>query len=223
MCREKTTGEIVAVKKMRKDNMYQKNQIMHVRTEKEILVSCKSEWIVNLRNSFQDDYFLYLVMDFLPGGDLMSLLMKRDILSEDEARFYIAEMILAIEACHKMNSIHRDLKPDNILINRNGHIQLSDFGLSKLSDNNFFPMSTELKEKELRENEIINTISPSGSINLKNIFKREEIKNRKKNRLVLKLLIFRLPILQLVLLIILHLRYFLKVDMGKKLIGGRWV
>ena len=118
---------------MRKEDMLSKNQIMHVRTEREILTSAKIPWIVNLKYSFQDETYLYLVMDFLPGGDLMSLLMKKDILTEDEARFYIAELILAVEAVHHLNCIHRDLKPDNILIDKNGHIQLSDFGISKLA------------------------------------------------------------------------------------------
>jgi serine/threonine protein kinase len=118
---------------MRKEDMLSKNQMMHVRTEREILTTAKIPWIVNLLYSFQDDLYLYLVMDFLPGGDLMSLLMKKDILTEEESRFYIAELILAVEAVHKISCIHRDLKPDNILIDRYGHIQLSDFGLSKLA------------------------------------------------------------------------------------------
>lgn len=70
-------------------------------------------------------------MEYLPGGDLMTLLMKKDILTEDEAKFYIAESILAVDAVHKLNYIHRDLKPDNVLIDRNGHIKLTDFGLCK--------------------------------------------------------------------------------------------
>ena len=70
-------------------------------------------------------------MEFLHGGDLMSLLMRKDILTEEEGRFYIAETILAVEAVHKLNYVHRDLKPDNILIDINGHIKLSDFGLCK--------------------------------------------------------------------------------------------
>ena len=70
-------------------------------------------------------------MEYLAGGDLMTLLMKKDILSEEESRFYIAQMILAVESVHEMNFIHRDLKPDNVLIDKNGHIKLSDFGLCK--------------------------------------------------------------------------------------------
>jgi serine/threonine protein kinase len=162
--------------------MFQKNQIMHVRTEKEILTSARSEWVVNLRYSFQDDYFLYLVMDFLPGGDFMSLLMKKDILTEDEAKFYTAEMILAVEDVHKMNTIHRDLKPDNILIDKKGHIQLSDFGLSKLSENSFYPMSSNMKEKEI--DDTITNATPSGNNNIKTNIKKEDVKNRKRNRLV---------------------------------------
>jgi serine/threonine protein kinase len=87
-------------------------------------------------------------MDFVPGGDLMSLLIKKDILSEEESRFYIAELVLAIEAIHKLNCIHRDLKPDNILIDREGHIKLSDFGLSKLSDQAFFPITGQFNIPE---------------------------------------------------------------------------
>lgn len=88
-------------------------------------------WVVELKFSFQDDKYLYLVMEYLAGGDLMTLLMKKDILSEDEAKFYIAELILAVDSIHKMNYIHRDLKPDNVLIDNRGHIKLSDFGLCK--------------------------------------------------------------------------------------------
>ena len=70
----------------------------------------------------------------------MNLLMKKDILTEEEARFYTAEMILAVDSVHKLNCIHRDLKPDNILIDKRGHIQLSDFGLSKIADKNIYPL-----------------------------------------------------------------------------------
>ena len=91
-------------------------------------------WIVELKASFQEGDYLYLVMEYLPGGDLMNLLIEKDILTEKEAKFYISELILAVESIHNLDCIHRDIKPDNILIDKNGHIKLSDFGLAKISD-----------------------------------------------------------------------------------------
>jgi serine/threonine kinase 38 len=73
-------------------------------------------------------------MEFLPGGDFMNLLIEKDKLTEEEAKFYTAELILAVESIHKLDCIHRDIKPDNILIDKSGHIKLSDFGLAKVSD-----------------------------------------------------------------------------------------
>lgn len=70
-------------------------------------------------------------MEYLVGGDLMTLLIKKDILTEHEARFYISQLVVAVETVHKMDYIHRDLKPDNILVDQNGNIKLSDFGLCK--------------------------------------------------------------------------------------------
>jgi serine/threonine kinase 38 len=81
--------------------------------------------------AWQDEEFLYLVMEYIPGGDMMSLLMKRDVLTEEETRFYAAQTILAIESLHTRGYIHRDLKPDNLLLDLEGHIKLSDFGLVK--------------------------------------------------------------------------------------------
>ena len=131
ICRHIETGDVVAVKKMKKKEMLYKNQVTHVRSERDILVKAKNPWIVNLKYSFQDEENLYLVMEYLPGGDLMNLLIKKDILSEDDSRFYTAEMILAIESVHNLNYIHRDLKPDNVLLGEDGHIKLTDFGLCK--------------------------------------------------------------------------------------------
>ena len=137
VCREKKTGNIVAVKKIRKDILIIKNQVIHVRNEQLFMSKVKSPWIVELKASFQEDDYLYLVMEYLPGGDFMNLLIKKDILTEDEARFYTAELILSIESIHKLDCIHRDIKPDNVLIDKSGHIKLSDFGLAKVSDKIF--------------------------------------------------------------------------------------
>ena len=135
VCREIKTGKIYAVKKIKKDVLLQKNQVIHIRSEQQIMSKIKSPWIVDLKASFQEDDYLFLVMEFCQGGDFMNLLIKKDILTEKEAKFYIAELILAVDSIHKLNCIHRDIKPDNILIDKNGHIKLSDFGLAKISDN----------------------------------------------------------------------------------------
>ena len=134
LCKYVPTGDIVAIKKMKKEEMHKKNQVLHVRAERDVLSEAKNQWIVELKFSFQDQKFLYLGMEYLPGGDLMTLLMARDILPEEDAKFYAAEMVLAIESVHNMGCIHRDLKPDNVLIGKDGHIKLSDFGLSKKLD-----------------------------------------------------------------------------------------
>ena len=134
VCREKKTDKIYAIKKIKKNVLILKNQIIHVLNEQKFMSRAKSPWIVELKASFQEDDYLYLVMEYLPGGDLMNLLIKKDILTENEAKFYISELILAIESIHKLDCIHRDIKPDNVLIDKNGHIKLSDFGLAKISD-----------------------------------------------------------------------------------------
>jgi len=134
VCRYIPNNTIVAIKKMKKEEMHKKNQVLHVRAERDVLSEAKNEWIVDLKFSFQDQNYLYLGMEFLPGGDLMSLLMARDILPEQEAKFYAAEIVMAIESVHKLDCIHRDLKPDNVLIDSDGHIKLSDFGLTKKLD-----------------------------------------------------------------------------------------
>ena len=137
VCRDKRNGEIVAIKKIKKEALLLKNQIRHTMDEQDFLSKVNSPWIVKLKASFQEGDYLYLVMEYLPGGDLMGLFIDKDILTEDEARFYICEIILAIDSIHELNCIHRDIKPDNILIGKDGHIKLTDFGLAKISDKVF--------------------------------------------------------------------------------------
>ncbi|KAJ7638839.1 AGC/NDR protein kinase [Roridomyces roridus] len=136
------TGKIYAMKTLKKDEMLKKDQLAHVRAERDVLAESVSEWIVQLYYSFQDPSYLYLIMEFLPGGDLMTMLIKYDTFSEDVTRFYMAECVLAIEAVHQLGFIHRDIKPDNILIDKDGHVKLSDFGLStgfhKQHDSNYY-------------------------------------------------------------------------------------
>ncbi|KAF7976263.1 hypothetical protein HWV62_7144 [Athelia sp. TMB] len=147
------TGKIYAMKTLKKEEMLKKDQLAHVRAERDVLAESNSPWVVQLFYSFQDPQFLYLIMEFLPGGDLMTMLIKYDTFSEDVTRFYIAQCILAIEAVHQLGFIHRDIKPDNILIDKDGHIKLSDFGLStgfhKQHDSNYYTKLLESGSSEL--------------------------------------------------------------------------
>ncbi|XP_071818557.1 uncharacterized protein [Apostichopus japonicus] len=129
LVRKSDTNALYAIKTLRKADVLQRNQVGHVKAERDILAEANNDWVVKLYYSFQDSSNLYYVMDYIPGGDLMSLLIRKEIFSEELARFYIAELTLAIESVHKMGFIHRDIKPDNILVDRNGHIKLTDFGL----------------------------------------------------------------------------------------------
>ncbi|XP_070265411.1 serine/threonine-protein kinase LATS2 isoform X1 [Myotis yumanensis] len=123
------THALYAMKTLRKKDVLNRNQVAHVKAERDILAEADNEWVVKLYYSFQDKDSLYFVMDYIPGGDMMSLLIRMEIFPEHLARFYIAELTLAIESVHKMGFIHRDIKPDNILIDLDGHIKLTDFGL----------------------------------------------------------------------------------------------
>ncbi|KNA11051.1 hypothetical protein SOVF_138790 isoform A [Spinacia oleracea] len=134
VCREKTTDHVYAMKKLKKSEMLRRGQVEHVKAERNLLAEVDSNCIVKLYCSFQDEEYLYLIMEYLPGGDMMTLLMRKDTLTEDEARFYVAETVLAVESIHKHNYIHRDIKPDNLLLDKYGHLRLSDFGLCKPLD-----------------------------------------------------------------------------------------
>jgi len=133
LCRERGTGGLFAMKQLRKADMLRKGQEGHVRAERDLMTSASAaanaRWIVKLVYSFQDVDHLYLIMEFMGGGDLLNLLIEKDIFAEDFARFYVAEMILSIHEAHRLGYIHRDIKPDNFLFTSEGHVKLADFGL----------------------------------------------------------------------------------------------
>jgi serine/threonine kinase 38 len=129
LVQKKDSGYIYAMKILHKADMLDKEQVAHVRAERDVLVLASNEWVVRMLYSFQDAANLYLIMEFLPGGDMMNLLIKLDTFDEETTRFFIAETVLAIDSIHALGFIHRDIKPDNLLLDSKGHIKLSDFGL----------------------------------------------------------------------------------------------
>lgn len=122
---------IYAMKVIRKAEMLRSSQEGHLRAERDFLVaSAKSRWVVPLIASFQDSQNLYLVMEYMIGGDFLGLLIRENVLPEPITKWYIAEMVLCVEESHKLNWIHRDIKPDNFLISASGHLKIADFGLA---------------------------------------------------------------------------------------------
>ncbi|RKF72986.1 Serine/threonine-protein kinase cbk1 [Golovinomyces cichoracearum] len=123
--------EVYAMKVIKKSNMLQNSQEGHLHAERDFFVAAEgSRWVVPLIASFQDDSHLYLVMEYMPGGDFLGLLIRENVLSEPVTKWYIAEMILCVEEAHNLHWIHRDIKPDNFLISASGHLKISDFGLA---------------------------------------------------------------------------------------------
>ena len=130
LARKKDTKEVCALKILNKKLLFKLNETKHVLTERDILTTTRSEWLVKLLYAFQDLQSLYLAMEFVPGGDFRTLLINTRCLKSGHARFYISEMFCAVNALHDLGYTHRDLKPENFLIDAKGHIKLTDFGLA---------------------------------------------------------------------------------------------
>lgn len=125
------TKKLLAMKTLRKAALVKRNQLAHTATERKILQTIKCPFLVHLVYAFQTPEKLYMVLDYMGGGELFFWLKKDRKFSENRSRLYAAELTLALEALHEQNIVYRDLKPENILLDLQGHLRITDFGLSK--------------------------------------------------------------------------------------------
>ena len=134
LVRLKATNKVYAMKILDKKVLKMKKQQIHTKTERDLMVKINSPFIVNIKTAFQDEANLYLVSEFMQGGDMFFHMHDGQIVifNNEKTRFYIMELVLALESLHKNNMVYRDLKPENILLDSKGHVKLTDFGLSKI-------------------------------------------------------------------------------------------
>jgi protein kinase A len=124
-------GRFYAVKVLNKEKVIKMKQVEHTNSEREMLVRVRHPFLVNLWGTFQDVNNLYMVMDFVAGGELFSLLRKSQRFPNSVAKFYAAEVALALDYLHSLDIIYRDLKPENLLLGADGHVKVTDFGFAK--------------------------------------------------------------------------------------------
>ncbi|KAI5181132.1 protein kinase X [Nematocida sp. AWRm80] len=122
---------LYALKIMSKAQIIQSNQSTHVYNEKAVMLTVCSPFFVKLYSTFQDEHYLYMVMEYVPGGELFSYMREVARFSIQQTKFYIAEILVALDTLHSLGIVYRDLKPENILLDTTGHIKLADFGFSK--------------------------------------------------------------------------------------------
>uniref|UniRef100_A0A8C4I523 Rho-associated protein kinase 2 n=1 Tax=Dicentrarchus labrax TaxID=13489 RepID=A0A8C4I523_DICLA len=127
LVRHKASQKVYAMKLLSKFEMIKRSDSAFFWEERDIMAFSNSPWVVQLCCAFQDEHYLYMVMEYMPGGDLVNLTSTYDV-PEKWAKFYTAEVVMALDAIHSMGFIHRDVKPDNMLLDRLGHLKLADFG-----------------------------------------------------------------------------------------------
>ncbi|KAJ4929532.1 hypothetical protein JOQ06_018556 [Pogonophryne albipinna] len=165
VARMRSTQQVYALKIMNKWDMLRRGETACYQEEREVLLRGDRCWITELHYAFQDDNYLYLVMDYYVGGDLLTLLSKfGDRIHEDMAQFYLAEMIMAIDSIHRLGYVHRDIKPDNILLTADGHIRLGDFGSClRLLEDGMVHSSLAVGTPDYLSPEILRAVEGAGS------------------------------------------------------------
>jgi serine/threonine protein kinase len=129
-----------ALKMMKKSRIVKYKQLDHIQNEVRILSRIRCGFVVNLHAVFQDDNSLYMMLDYIPGGELFSYIRKMERLEPILYQFYACELVCALHYLHSLNIAYRDTKPENILIDRNGHIRLVDFGFAKIIDDRTYTL-----------------------------------------------------------------------------------
>lgn len=132
LVRNRLDKKLYAMKVIGKAVLKKKNQIKYMKSERDILTKINHPFLISLCFAFQSDTKVYLVMEFLGGGELFYHLKHRVKLVERDVVFYVAEMIVGLEFLHNKGIIHRDLKPENVLLRSDGHVTITDFGLGKI-------------------------------------------------------------------------------------------
>ena len=127
----KANGKYYAMKILIKKQVKLRHQEVHTKAERDLMVKINCPFIVNIKFAFQDNLKLYIITEFMQGGEMFFHLHKEKRFSNEKTRFYIIELVLAIEFLHNNKMLYRDLKPENIMVDATGHIKLTDFGLSK--------------------------------------------------------------------------------------------
>ncbi|KAG9841723.1 Pkinase-domain-containing protein, partial [Aureobasidium melanogenum] len=131
LVQSKHNQRFYAVKVLKKQQVVKMKQVEHTNDERRMLQKVKHPFLITLWGTFQDSKNLYMVMDFIEGGELFSLLRKSQRFPNPVAKFYAAEVTLALDYLHSMDIIYRDLKPENLLLDRHGHLKITDFGFAK--------------------------------------------------------------------------------------------
>lgn len=129
--RKKDTGKIFAMKVLKKAQLVARKQVAHTKTERKVLEDISHPFVCHLKYAFQTESKLYMILEFFNGGELFFHLKNEGRFPEERAKFYAAEIVCALECLHQHTIVYRDLKPENVLLDADGHIRLVDFGLSK--------------------------------------------------------------------------------------------
>lgn len=131
LCRKRDNNQLIAIKSIHKNKLIQKNNVNMVLSEKNILSTIKHPFIVKLLYTFQSETKVYFALEYCPGGDMFFQLQNRKSFSIHDVMIYVAEIALALDSLHKNGIVYRDIKPENIVLDENGHVKIVDFGFSK--------------------------------------------------------------------------------------------